>query len=249
MTDATIDLNADLGEGMAGDADLLAVVSSCSVACGGHAGDAVSMARTLRAARAANVAAGAHPSYPDREGFGRVSLDLDKASLRAALTTQVAALRGVAARESATLVHLKPHGALYNDAARRGDLAALIATLTAELLPGAALIGPPSSALEDAARARGVRFLAEGFADRAYRADGTLVPRAEPGAVIGGAERPARAVRLATTGALEAVTGEIVSLPVGTICLHGDSPDAGAAARAVRAALEAAGVTVAAPLA
>ena len=242
-----IDLNADLGEGMPDDAAMLSVVTSCSVACGGHAGDEASMTETLRAARAAGVVVGAHPSYPDREHFGRRTMRMDPDDLIRSLTGQVAALLSIAAREAVPLRHLKPHGALYNDAARDEGLALILARLTADLLPGAALIGPPNSALAKAARLVAIPFLAEGFADRAYRADGSLVPRSAPGAVIDGPDRADRAVRLATERALPTGDGGSVSLPIQTICLHGDAPGAGAAARAVRDALQAAGVTVRAP--
>ena len=252
MSGRVIDLNADLGEGMGDDAAMMAVVTSCSVACGGHAGDEASMVRTVRLARDCGVAVGAHPSYPDKEGFGRRSPRLPLnggalADLEASLTAQILALREVAEGEGVPLAHLKAHGALYNDAARHEALATLLVGLAARLLPGASLYGPPGAATEQAAAAAGVVHVAEGFADRAYRADGTLVPRSDPGAVVARAARPGRAVRLALTGTLEAQEGGTVSLPVRTICLHGDAAGAGAGARAVRAALQAAGVLVAAP--
>lgn len=240
-----IDLNADLGEGDPHDGDLMNYVSSCNIACGGHAGDDASMIAVLQLARDRKVAVGAHPSYPDRDGFGRRIIDMADDALKAALAVQVEALKRHAANLDLHLSHLKPHGALYNQAAHDEALADLIADLARTILPGAALVGPPASALAAAANRHDIPFLAEGFADRAYQADGSLVSRSEPGAVLDSDEaRVAQAVELATCQSVTCAAGDKIRLPIQTICLHGDSPGAVSSARAIRAALEAAGLTI-----
>jgi UPF0271 protein len=245
-----IDLNADLGElpgaeGAALDEAVLRAVTSCSVACGGHAGDGEAMGRTLRAARAAGVAAGAHPSYPDREGFGRRRVEMPLPALREAVEGQVEALTAAARTEGVALRHLKPHGALYNEAHADEGLAEMLAEVCAAR--SLALYGPPGGALARAAGAAGVAFVPEGFADRRYLPDGRLTPRGRPGAVIDDEGAQARqALSLARGEPVEAEGGRL-SLRVRTICLHGDTPGAAASAKALRTALEAAGVTVAAP--
>lgn len=245
----SICLNADLGElpgteGRSLDAAILGVITRCNIACGGHAGDDESMRETVRRANAAGVRTGAHPSYPDRENFGRVSLKMAPEQLTAALEKQIAALRRIVSEEGGALAHLKPHGALYNDAARDSGLAALIveATRRAGITE---LLGPPNSALERAARAAGLAFIAEGFADRTYEADGTLTPRSIPGAVITDEHAvEAAALRMAVHGTIWARTGETLSLGIGTICLHSDTPGAATHAACIRKALEAAGIRV-----
>ena len=226
-----IDLNADLGEGDPYDDKLLAIVSSCNIACGGHAGNDESMRTTVAAAIANNVAVGAHPSYPDREGFGRRSAFLKGEALRASLISQVQALIVAANEQGTTLTHVKPHGALYNDAVNDAELARTIASAIAEVIPDAAMVGLPDSELQKAAEESSLTFVGEGFVDRAYREDGQLVPRSEPGAVH---------------DSLDLVLPQAVSLvgSVDTLCIHGDTPDAAVTARAVRSALEQQGVTI-----
>lgn len=227
----TIDLNADLGEGDPYDAELLKIVSSCNIACGGHAGDEVSMRVTIASAIANGVAIGAHPSYPDRDGFGRRSGYLAGDELRASLIRQIRALIAVAAKLGATPAHVKPHGALYNDAVNNRELADVIASAVFETMPGAALVGLPNSELQNAAEHGALKFVAEGFVDRAYRRDGQLVPRSVPGAVH---------------DSLELVLPQAVSLvgKVDTLCIHGDTPGAADVAKAVREELEKLGVTI-----
>ena len=240
-----IDLNTDLGEGCGDDAGLMSVISSCNVACGGHAGDTASMREAVRLAHAHGVRIGAHPSYPDREGFGRRAMPIEGGNLKAALRQQIASLAAIAAEEGTALTHVKPHGALYNQAAIDAPLARLVSEIVAEGLPGAALVGPPGSELEAAAAETGLSFLAEGFADRAYTAEGRLVPRSEPGAVLECDEdRLAQALQIAREGEVTAHNGLTINLPARTICLHGDSPGALASAHAIRAALEAAGFEI-----
>ncbi len=244
-----VDLNADLGEGMGDDDALLDIVSSANIACGGHAGDAASMARTLRAAAERGVAAGAHPSFEDREHFGRRELDLPPSMVRMQVLRQLDAIAGIAAREGVPLRHVKPHGALYNRAARDPGLAQALAETVREFDAKLAFFALAGSALARAGRAAGLVTVEEVFADRAYRADGSLVPRAEAGAVLHDAGAIAtRAVGMVKQGRVIAADGARVKLVAGTICVHGDTPDAVAIARAVRAALERAGVGVAASM-
>lgn len=242
---AAIDLNADLGEGDAHDLDLLRIVSSCNIACGGHAGDTDSMTNTVRAAKANDVAVGAHPAYPDREGFGRRSGFARGDALRASLREQIDALRTVALAEGTVLTHVKPHGALYNDAARDRGLAELVADVVAAIEDAPALVGPPASELQAAAEARGITFRAEAFVDRAYRDDGSLVPRSEPGAVHRELNTiTTQAVRLAIDRRVVARSGDEIEIAADTLCVHGDTPGAAEAARAVRDVLNANGVEV-----
>jgi len=231
MTGLTIDLNADLGEGDPCDQELLRIVSSCNIACGGHAGDAASMRATLLSALDNDVSIGAHPSYPDREGFGRRSAYLSGEALFESLTAQINALKSVAGEAGAQLSHVKPHGALYNDAVNDRTLADLIARAVLAAVPDAAFVGLPDSELQKAAAGHGLTFIAEGFIDRAYQDNGQLVPRSEPGAVH---------------NSLELVLPQAVSLvgKVDTLCIHGDTPGAAEAAAAVRAALEKQGVAI-----
>jgi UPF0271 protein len=227
----SIDLNADLGEGDPYDAELLGIVTSCNVACGGHAGDAETMRATVRSAVNNRVSIGAHPSYPDREGFGRRSGYLTGEELFEALTDQISTLNTVAREIGATLAHVKPHGALYNDAVNDRELADIIARAISATVPGAAFVGLPNSELQNAAAGHGLFFVGEGFIDRAYQEDGQLVPRSEPGAVH---------------KSLDLVLPQAVSLvgKVDTLCIHGDTPGAAEAAAAVRQELEKQGVEI-----
>ncbi|MDJ0712464.1 MAG: 5-oxoprolinase subunit PxpA [Woeseiaceae bacterium] len=242
---AEIDLNADLGEGAPYDEALLGIVSSASIACGGHAGDADTMARTIRMAIANGVAVGAHPGYPDKAGFGRESGFLKGDALYESLTEQVTSLADIAAELGARLAHVKPHGALYNDAVHDRGLADIIARVTAEAPGHPAFMGMAGSELENAARAHGLEFIGEAFVDRAYEPDGTLVPRKEPGAVHEDLNvASTQAVRLAADGVATARNGEQVTVRADTLCIHGDTPGAAEKARAVRDVLESRGVTI-----
>jgi UPF0271 protein len=240
-----IDLNADLGEGDPWDAELLQIVSSCNVGCGGHAGDASSMEQTIRMAISNNVAVGAHPAYPDREGFGRVSGFMAGDKLYESLTEQVINLADCAAHLGVKLAHVKAHGALYNDAIADADLATIIARVTAETPGSPAMFGMANTQMQRAAERHGLEFVAEAFVDRAYRADGTLVPRSEPGAVHSEISVITnQAVSLARDGRVMAQTGELIEAPADTLCIHGDTPGAAAVARAVRDVLENRGVEI-----
>lgn len=241
----SIDLNADLGEGEPHDEALLQVVSSCNVACGGHAGDESSIATTIKKALLYGVAVGAHPSYPDRQSFGRRSRIISGDSLYESLSAQVTVLVDIAAQLGARVAHLKPHGALYNDAAVDAELADVVARVTTELPGAAQLVGLPNSELQLAASRHSLNFVAEAFVDRAYAADGHLVARSEPGAVHDDIKKiAAQAVSLATEKTVRATNGELISAPADTLCIHGDTPGADVAARVIRTALQECGVEI-----
>ncbi len=243
-----IDLNADLGEmpeAQARDIAILNMVSSCSIACGGHAGDAGSMAVMLAAAKARGVAAGAHPSYPDRAHFGRRSLDIAPHDLIASIAAQLAAFAQAARIGGCAMCHVKPHGALYNDMADDPVLAALIARACAYALPGTPLVGLAGSAAAQAAADAGLPFIAEAFVDRRYTPRGRLVPRSAPGAVIATpAGRAAQALALATGQPVRTADGGTLTIAADSLCLHSDSDAALESAAEIRCALEAAGLTI-----
>jgi 5-oxoprolinase (ATP-hydrolysing) subunit A len=245
----TIDLNADVGESfgpwpMGDDERLIPLVSSVNIACGAHAGDPATIARTVRLAVAHSAAIGAHPGYPDLAGFGRRDLDMAADDLEASLIVQIGAVQAVARSQGATVRHVKPHGALYNRAARDTGLAATIATAIARLDAELVLVGLAGSALLDAGRAAGLTVYAEGFADRAYEADGSLRDRRLAGAILDPTAAAAQAVSIARDGVVSTGDGTSIPIEADTICIHGDGPDAVATATAVRAALAAAGVDV-----
>jgi 5-oxoprolinase (ATP-hydrolysing) subunit A len=251
MSARAVDLNADLGEepdALERDTAILEHVTSANVACGGHAGDERSMRALARRCRDRGVALGAHPSYPDRAGFGRIDQDLAGAALEDALHAQIAALAEIAAAEGARLAHVKPHGALYHACARRGATAESFARAARAVSPRLVLVAPCGSAALALYRSMGFAVAAEAFADRHYEPDGRLRPRALPGALL---ERPAdaaaQALRLALGRDLLLDDGTLLPAGAETLCLHGDTPGAPEIAREVRRALEAAGVRVAAP--
>ena len=242
---ATIDRNADLGEGASSDPELLRIVSSCNVACGGHAGDESTMRATIRDALGNGVAIGAHPGYPDREGFGRRSRFMEGEELLESLQDQLRTFRMDAQETGAGIVHVKPHGTLYTDAVSDPSLANIIARAVAEMPGTPALVGQPGTALEDSAREHGLAFIAEAFIDRAYRPDGRLVPRTEAGAVHEDIEQiKSQAVSLATAGRVTGLDGTVIDVRADTLCIHGDTPGAAPAARVVREALESEGVEI-----
>ena len=242
---ATIDLNADLGEGATHDEELLRIVSSANIACGGHAGDADTMARTVQMAIGNGVAVGAHPGYPDPDGFGRQSGFLQGDALYESLTRQVTRLADIAAQQGARVTHVKPHGALYNDAVHDAELANLIARVVAEAPGSPAFMGMAGTELEAAAERHGLVFIAEAFVDRAYEPDGTLVSRKEPGAVHEDLNvTTTQAARLAVDGRVTARNGDEVTVQADTLCIHGDTEGAAEKARAVRDVLESHGVEI-----
>ena len=234
-----IDLNCDMGESfgayrLGDDAGILPYITSANIACGFHAGDGLVMDATVKMCVQAGVRVGAHPSYPDLQGFGRREMSLAPDEVEAFVLYQVGALAGFARAAGVELTHVKPHGALYNQAARDLSLAEAVARAVARFSRGLILVGLAGSALAEAAAAAGLPAAGEGFPDRAEKPDGTLRSRRLPGAVLHDpAEIAANAVRLATEGVVTA-GGRVA---VQTLCLHGDNPAAVAAAKAVRAAL------------
>jgi UPF0271 protein len=252
---SVVDLNADLGEECGDDASLLSIVTTANVAAGGHAGGGEVLLATVGLAARARVAVGAHPSYPDRADFGRTSrADVhDPASISAFVREQVLAVAAACVQHRVGLSHVKAHGALYHDAATEAALAtafldgvqAAASDLGAHGLP---VMGMPGTVLEQSCVRRGVTFLAEAFADRAYAPDGSLLPRSEPGAVLHDPDAVAeRVLRLVTQGRVLAVDGTELRITAETVCLHGDTAGAVEMARTVRQRLEQEGVVIASP--
>jgi UPF0271 protein len=246
-----IDLNADLGESFGawrlGDDDaMLAIVTSANIACGFHAGDPLTIRRACARAVALGVRIGAQVSYRDLAGFGRREMTVPPDELEAEILYQIAALDGVARTEGGRVSYVKPHGALYNRAARDREQAAAIAAAVASYDPALPLLTLPGSATEAAAEEVRLRTVTESFADRGYADDGSLVPRGQRGALVTdpGAVA-ARAVAMVTEGVVDTVQGHRLELAPLSICVHGDTPGAVGLATAVRAALEEAGVTLA----
>ena len=227
-----IDLSADLGEGSPGEEEIWPLITSANVACGGHTGDAESMSAAARFAEEHDVRFGAHPSYPDRENFGRASMTMTSEELRASLVGQISALG-----EFARVLHVKPHGALYNDAHRDRALAEVIVDAIRRADPEIALVAPDRSEMAAAARAAGTRVIREAFADRRYEPDGSLTPRRIAGSTLTIAEAVEQAALLAREGAVIARDGSRVALAFDTLCIHADMEGAVERLRAIRAVL------------
>lgn len=247
-----IDFNCDLGELADGgelDAAVLPEITSANVACGFHAGGPAEMERTVAMAKLCGCAVGAHPGFPDRENFGRTEINASPAEVKGYVVYQLGALAAFCRAADMRMSHVKPHGALYNMAARDCRLAEAICEGIVSVDPSLILLGLSGSLMEEAARDAGLRFASEVFADRGYLPDGSLVPRARPGAVIADMDAIARrVVRMAKEGVVEAVDGTLVPIRADSVCLHGDNPGAAEFAAKIRVALEEAGVTLA-PLA
>ena len=245
-----IDLNSDLGESFGvwrlGDDDaMLDIVTSANIACGAHAGDASTLRRVCHAAAERGVAIGAQVGYPDLLGFGRRFIDVDPGELRDFVLYQLGALDAFAQVAGTGVAYVKPHGALYHACITHPEQAEAVATAAHEYDPSMAVLGAPGSPLLAVADALGMEAVAEGFADRAYRADGTLVPRGEAGAVVTDPSAvSARAVAIATERKVTAVDGTLLEVEARSICIHGDTPGAVELARAVRVALEAAAIGI-----
>lgn len=247
----TIDLNADLGEGfghsrLAEDEALLDLVSSANIACGFHAGDATTMREAVRAAKMRNVTIGAHASYPDIPGFGRRELGLSPEEISFHVAFQIRALRDVCGAESAKLSYVKPHGALYNRAARDPDAAAAVVKAISRVETSLTLLGLAGSEMARAAERGRIEFASEAFVDRAYRPDGALVPRGEPGAVIHDVTSAVqRAIMLVKGHTITADDGSELRISARSLCVHGDNPDAATLLRQLKARLEQSGVQIA----
>jgi 5-oxoprolinase (ATP-hydrolysing) subunit A len=226
-----IDLSADLGEGSPGEEDIWPLITSANIACGGHVGDAHSMREAARLAREHDVRFGAHPSYPDRENFGRKSLAIAPDQLRASLIAQISALAAFA-----PVHHVKPHGALYNDAHKDRALAEVIVSALDRSM---AIVAPDHSQMAAAARDAGVRVIREAFADRRYEPDGSLTPRSIPGSTLTVEEAAAQAALLVREQTAIARDGTRIAIAFDTLCIHADMPNAVARLRAIRRACEA----------
>ncbi len=250
----TIDLNVDIGEaedeaGIASECAILQFVSSASIACGGHRGDEQSMARMVAHARHHRVQIGAHPSYPDREGFGRISqrldVDIDTGELSASLLQQIMRLAIIAARGGEYIYYVKPHGALYNDAVNSRPHADLIASVIALLDKRLGFMGAPNSEMEKAAKRFDLRFIPEGFIDRRYTDDGHLQSRTIDGAVIEGIDaRMAQLRALITDGRVTTASGKTLLIKCESLCLHGDSADVLLTAKRAHGTIAEAGMAV-----
>jgi UPF0271 protein len=242
----SVDLNCDLGESfgrykLGQDAEMMPLITSVNIACGFHAGDPSVMAQTVSLAKQHKVAIGAHPGYPDLQGFGRRAMGLSPMEIAYLICYQIGALAAFTRLAGVDLMHVKPHGALYNIASQDAAAARAVAQAVAEYDPGLVLVGLAGSELIREGEAAGLRVAREGFPDRAYLPDGSLMPRTQPGALISAPEAVAEnALRLVTQG----IMIEEESTKVDTLCLHGDHPEAVNNARAIRSALEAAGVEI-----
>lgn len=247
----SIDINCDMGESfgpwrMGADADVMPSITSANIACGAHAGDPDVMRRTVRLARQHGVAVGAHPGFADLQGFGRREMTVDPAEVENAVLAQIGALAAIARAEGTPLRHVKAHGALYNMAARDRALSDAIAAAIAAFDRSLVMFGLPNSPMLDAGRAAGLRVAVEGFADRSYEPDGSLTPRARPGAVIHHPDAVIhRALRMVQDGVVLTGDGREIALRIDTICVHGDTPGAADLCRRLRAAFDAAGISVA----
>jgi len=247
MSIERINLNADLGESfgawtMGRDAEMLQLVDSANVACGFHAGDPLVMRQTVATARRHGVSIGAHPSFPDLQGFGRRRMDMAPAEVEALVIYQIGALQGIAAAEGHRVTHVKPHGALNNLACENLDLARSIARAVRAAGADLILLAPTLSAMVAAGREAGLAVVEEIFADRNYTDEGSLVPRSHPQAMVHGAEASVRHVMaILDGGALVSIHGKRLPCAAGSICVHGDNAEAVATAQAVRLALTAAG--------
>jgi UPF0271 protein len=245
----SLDLNADLGEGLPNDAALLEIVSSASIACGGHAGNEQTMRAALRGAKAKGVVAGAHPGFIDPEHFGRRRLDLGSAELTRQMRAQLETLDALAREEGVELGYVKLHGALANMAAEDEHIASVAFAAVRNLNAHLAILAIDNSAQVAAAEALGLKVIHEAYADRGYQPSGLLVPRSEPGAVLHNSELIAqRAVRLATRGELVAADGTAIPTVATSLCIHGDNAEAVAIAQALRQTLAEAGITISASL-
>lgn len=234
-----VDLNADLGEGCANDRDLLQLVSSANIACGFHAGDAQTMRQSVLWALEFGVAIGAHPSFPDRENFGRTPMQLPAETVYAQMIYQIGALQAIARSEGGKLVHVKPHGMLYNQAAQEPELANAIARAVKAVDPALVLVGLANSESIRAGKALGLTTREEVFADRGYQADGSLVPRSQPGALIDSDQQAIeQTLSMIQHGKVKSLNGEWVNVNADTVCLHGDGAHAMAFAAQLRQAFK-----------
>jgi 5-oxoprolinase (ATP-hydrolysing) subunit A len=227
MAGVYLDINCDVGEGVGNEADIFPFISSCNIACGGHAGNVKTMKHTVRLAKAHGVAIGAHPSYPDKQHFGRVRVPLSATALQTTIRTQIGQLGAICKDQGITMVHIKPHGALYNDVAHDMELAPVFLDAVSPYKAQCALYVLSGSPLEALALKEGFTIKREAFADRNYQTDGRLVPRGEKDALIQHPEAVlAHVLRMAKERRVLTVEGNYRPLQADTYCVHGDTPDA-----------------------
>ena len=240
-----IDLNCDLGEGGTHDAEIMPLISSANIACGGHAGDDATMRATIRLALVQGVAIGAHPGYEDRENMGRRPVYLPPSAIGDLVSRQLKRFAQIADELGADIHHVKAHGALYNQADADPLMANAVANAILDMLPQAILYAPPNGCMMSAAKSAGLRFRAEGFIDRRYNADGSLVPRGQAGAVIDDpTAASAQAMEMLLERKVTSVGGFVVPIEIGTLCVHGDSDSALEILKSTRLALESVGLRV-----
>lgn len=258
VQDVYIDLNCDMGEGMDSDAAVFPFISSANIACGGHAGDDDTMRRTVEWAIQQGVAIGAHPSYPDRANFGRVDIlgaGVELSQLSDVVSGQLYRLQSLCREFGVRLRHVKPHGALYNRAAKDAVVSGVLCRVVMDFEPSLLLYGLSGSEMKRQAETIGLRFVSEVFADRTYRPDGSLTPRTEPHALIDNPEQTVQQVlKMVTAGRVDVYTRDGVSagevaLEAQTVCLHGDGEHAAEFARMIHAALVQEGIGIRAPFA
>lgn len=243
-----VDLNCDMGEGMPGEEIIMRFISSANIACGYHAGDEDTMKRTVEIASHHGVAIGAHPSFPDRENFGRKEMNLDEDILYDIIVLQIRVLDAIAEMAGLSLHHVKPHGALYNMAAKDPMVAAVIARAVKDIDPSLLLYGLSGSYLISEAKTIGLKTASEVFADRTYQDDGSLTPRTQPGALIETEEASIQQVlQMVKNGTVSSVSGKIIPIRAETICIHGDGRNAVAFAKLLHGKLHAEGFRLKAP--
>ncbi len=241
-----VDLNCDMGEGCGSDSELMKYITSANIACGYHAGDKATMLRTAELAVEHGVRIGAHPGYPDRENFGRAPMKLSNTTIRELVAEQVDSMRTVAIAAGGSLAHVKPHGALYNQAARDAEISTAIAKGVRDVDAELIVFGLSASASIAAAQQIGLRTASEVFADRTYQTDGTLTSRAENNSLINDAGVAAtQALDMVKYGRVRSVDAIMVKIVADTICIHGDGPNALTFARVIRSALEGNGIVIA----
>lgn len=245
---ASIDLNCDIGEGFDNDAELMRHISSANIACGFHAGDEVTMRRTVELALENAVAVGAHPGYLDRENFGRTEMQITRDQLRRLIFDQLEAFQAVCDRLGAKIVHIKPHGALYNQAAKDPRIARALAETVAELDPGLIFYGLSGSLMIDEAERTGLKTAREVFADRTYQSDGSLTPRSRPDAMVADSKASINQVLdILKYGRVRSVQAIMVPITAETICIHGDGPNSVELASSIKRALTNEGFRISPP--
>ena len=244
----TIDLNCDLGEGFGSDQELMPLISSANIACGFHAGDSETMRRTVELALENGVAIGAHPGYKDKDNFGRTPMELTAGQVQELIAEQFDSLRSICDEQGARIRHVKPHGALYNQAAKDSELAAAIAESIKSIDPNLILYGLSGSTMIEEAERLGLKTASEVFADRTYQSDGSLTPRTLPNALITDEmESTTQVLDMIRYGRVRSVDASMVAIHAETICIHGDGKNAVGFARLIRERLIAEGITISPP--